>query len=445
MPNVRPKILRLVYERAWGADVPRHLIDDVVTFDEYHALERIQYPGITRHTAARNSNIERFHKLADEIEQESRPPVRHPPSIELSRKPVLDLAKADVPEGTGKLILSRIKSLKGFAGLKRFADLESLVLVLCASDAVERAPAATELAALKLNECNGACLRSALSTTSAVSIDIFHPGEPTIDLRLLANSSKLTELRAGGALLRGIEHLRDKPLVELHLGGVTADGALQRTLAELAPRLTTLSLSSDTAFAPSALPDLARFASLRRFEVSMTGREHAAAWVDAAVAHPRIDFRFMVRDNKPAEPARAQVQEIYRGVDILLIQEPKRKPVHEVSGDLAAMVDGDGNNNDLEDALMAAASVAKKKVKFSSEADTFVAQAADVETLRWVIDTALDGAGTPSAGDALPSGGGAGSPRKGAGAVKAAPKRGPTRAASAKRGASPATRSKTKR
>lgn len=389
MPAVRAEILRKFYARAWGDKVKDAEVEGKATFDEYHALERVQYPGIDRHTAAANSTIPRFHKLAEDIEPESPPVVRYPPSIQIGRKPALDLADADVPKGTGKLIVARVKALRSFAALGKLATLESVVLLDCAAAAVEPPPRRrVELTALSLNSCNGACLRSALHATSAEEIEILHQAESTIDLRPLAPHHRLRKLRAGGALMRGLAHLRDKPLVELHLGGIGGDATLRDTLEALAPRLQTMSLASDGTFPPSALPPLSRFRALRRFELSLVGREHQAEWVDIAVANPRIDFRFMIHKSA-TKPARAKVVAFHRGVDILLVEEPKRKPIHEVSGDLAVEAGEKGNNNDLEDRVMAAAKAAKKKVIFSSEADTFVAQAADVDTCRWVIDAVL--------------------------------------------------------
>ena len=51
----------------------------------------------------------------------------------------------------------------------------------------------------------------------------------------------------------------------------------------------------------------------------------------------------------------------------------------------------DGNNSEVEDLLRPLARKAKKRrITWSSEGDTFVAQAGDVETCRWIIDQVLE-------------------------------------------------------
>ena len=91
-----------------------------------------------------------------------------------------------------------------------------------------------------------------------------------------------------------------------------------------------------------------------------------------------------MRVQPAAKTPRVSVVEIYRGIEILRVEVGK-KTVYEVSGDLAAEL-GAADNGDLEDQMCGVAKRAKKKIQWSSEADTFVAQAADVEACRWLVD-----------------------------------------------------------
>jgi len=81
--------------------------------------------------------------------------------------------------------------------------------------------------------------------------------------------------------------------------------------------------------------------------------------------------------------------EVCSGVEIIQVKKGK-KTAFEVSGDFAAELHRrrrfDGNNGDLEDELSAVAKRAKKRIQWSSEADSLVAQAADLATARWIVE-----------------------------------------------------------
>lgn len=90
------------------------------------------------------------------------------------------------------------------------------------------------------------------------------------------------------------------------------------------------------------------------------------------------------------------------GVEIVRVKKGK-KTVFEVSGDFAGELHRqrrfDGNNGDLEDELSAEAKRAKKRIQWSSEADTLVAQAADLATARWIVEQLVrKGSGTRPGG-----------------------------------------------
>jgi hypothetical protein len=101
------------------------------------------------------------------------------------------------------------------------------------------------------------------------------------------------------------------------------------------------------------------------------------------VAHPALDFVF-TRLVPPAKAPRVSLAEIHRGVDILRVELGK-KVSFEIASDLAPDFDAE-DNEALEARARALAKAAKKKLSWSSEADTFVASAPDAATLRWLID-----------------------------------------------------------
>lgn len=78
-------------------------------------------------------------------------------------------------------------------------------------------------------------------------------------------------------------------------------------------------------------------------------------------------------------------------MDILEHRGKKKKARYEISGDLTearrlASKTWRGDNGDLEDELRAKAKAARRKIEWSSEADTFVAFVADLPTARWIVD-----------------------------------------------------------
>lgn len=382
MPHVRPDLLRRFYEAAWDGGVsPEDLYRDA-TFDEYHALQRVLFPLVTRRTAAEGAPIERFRALAAEIPPDPPPPAPPPPPklAVLTRSPSVDLTgvEADV-EG---LILDRVKAISGWAALPRFSRLRLLDVLLSGTDDPEGPPAPVAIDKVEVRECSAACLRIALRSTAARTLSFSTQELPVVDLGALAHHTALRDLSAGAPLVRGLEHLGRWPLTRLSLALVHVDDALRAGLGALSGSLEELSLSTLDPLDPSALPDLGAFPHLRRVKITIQAASREA-WIDYAVAHPAIDFVF-TRLAPPAKAPRVSLEEIYRGVDILRVEQGK-KVTFEIAGDLAPDL-GAENNEALEERARALAKAAKKKLSWSSEADTFVAQAADAATLRWLLD-----------------------------------------------------------
>ena len=382
MPNVRPELLKRFYAMILDGETDPAIYADA-TFDEYYALQRIFYPGVTRQTAAKNAPHEHL-RAPQPAPPEPGPPARRIKAFNLNRLPKVNLGEAAIPEDVQSLVLDRIKALEGFRSLPRFKALEILTVALCQSEDSVPASPPVGLDRVEIRECSPICTETVLRSTAARAVS-FNFAAP-VSLALVDSHADLRELTAGAPLLRGIERLSGRPLESLTLARIEPDAQLRAVLATLAPTLRELSLTATRPFGPEMLPDLSSFPHLRRvsiFAVDFT--EPREAWLSYAVARPQIDFVFgrIVPSGEQVE-----VAEIHRGVDILRIEKGK-KVVFEVSGDLASE-GGAEDNGALEERLREAAKAAKKKVKWSSEADTFVAQTADLETARWVIDQILD-------------------------------------------------------
>jgi len=180
-----------------------------------------------------------------------------------------------------------------------------------------------------------------------------------------------------------MERLPCWPLTVFDAGLVELDDAFRSGVAALASTLSRLAVSSSAPFPPEALPDLDTFSELRRVEVSVHKTAFSQEWIAYALARPAIDFVFKRIVDVTSAPG-TSMEEVYRGFDILRIGRGKTA-VFEVSGDMAANL-GEENNSDVEERLQHIAAEAHKKVSWSSESGTFVAQTKDVATCRWLID-----------------------------------------------------------
>jgi hypothetical protein len=383
MPHVRPDLLRRFYEARWDGGVSPETLYRDATFDEYFALWRLQFPLATRRSAAEGSPLERFRALADAMPPDPEP--SDPPGPKLAqfdRRASLDLAAEAFEAGVEGLVFDRIKAIAGWASLARFPHLRLFDVLLSGTADREGPPAPVPVDTVEVRECSAACLQLALRATRARSLAFSTQEPPVVDLGALAHHTELRELAAGAPLVRGLAHLGRWPLTSLTIGLVHVDEALREGLGALSGSLEQLTLSTADALPPDALPELGGFARLRRVQLSIQASPREA-WIDYAVAHPALDFVF-TRLVPPAKAPRVSLAEIHRGVDILRVELGK-KVSFEIASDLAPDFDAE-DNEALEARARALAKAAKKKLSWSSEADTFVASAPDAATLRWLID-----------------------------------------------------------
>ncbi len=384
MPKVRPDLLERYYAMSLDGRVDHAALYEGASFDDYYALERLTFPTMLRETAASRAPLDRLRTPTPGPEPAPRPKAR-PMKIEsLSRLPRLDLEKATIPPDVEHLILDRIVEIEGFRGLNRFASLACLTVSLSKSN--DRVPASPPVALerVEVSDCGPACFESVLRSTASPHITFRHT-EP-VSLEILDGHGAIRDLSAGAPLFRRLDRLAGRALETLAISDVVMDERFRAILATLAPTLRRLSISSMRPFGPEMLPDLSTFPELGRVAISTIDyAEHREAWLSYVVARPQIDFIF-----GRIEPSsdRVEVVEIDRGVEILRIEKGK-KVVFEVSGDLASEGSAE-DNGALEERLREAAKAARKKVKWSSEADTFVAQTADLEAARWIIDQILE-------------------------------------------------------
>jgi hypothetical protein len=382
MPNVRPELLRRFYESSWQGGMAPERLYEGATFEEYYALERVRYPRISRNTAAKNAPFDAFRALAGKWPPQPPPVAPVLRNVHLARRPAVDLRSEAIDPGTERLVLDRIKSISGWDALSRFARLRTLLIVLSGAEAPAVPPARAEVDSVEFLDCTMTCLRAGLSATSARSVSFSVPGTP-VNLSCLEGHRNLRELTAGASLVRGMERLARWPLMVLDAGLVEVDDAFRTGVAALSGSLARLAVSSRVPFAPDMLPDLDGFSQLRRVEVSTYGMAYYDDWIAYALARPAIDFVFRpIVDGEQDQGT--PLEEVYRGLDILRVRR-RRSTVFEVSGDLAADL-GEQNNADLEERLQGIAREAHRQVFWSSESGTFVAQAKDVATCRWLID-----------------------------------------------------------
>ena len=387
---VTPAILRRFYEASIDAGpygAAMRALD--VTFEDYFEFLRMNGPLITRRSAAENAQRAEFRKLAEKMPPD--PPTPEPPetnAVYFERKPKLALDKVKIDPACQGLHITRVKSVTGWASLARLRSLRHLSADIVDSNDTVVAPRKIRLDTLDVDSTSLECLRSVLSSFDAARVS-FGDTPGVMDLRSLPLGRKITHFRAAATLVRGVSALSKSPIEDLCLGYVEIDDELRALLASLAPTLSRLVLTPTKLYHPKELGDLSRLPALRQV-LAHTSKEHRAAWIDCAVAHPKVGFSFYAFDPPTGEVC--TLEALHRGVDILRFERKGKKPSFEVAGDLASMRKRyRGSNEDLEDELRAEAKRAKKKIAWSSENDMLVGRAADVDTCRWIIDGALGG------------------------------------------------------
>jgi hypothetical protein len=382
--SIRPKILKQYYERAYGQQFMREEAFLGATFDEYYHLQRIQFPRMSRRKAAEQSGKQEYLKQVASL-----PP--DPPRVSeslphhclIARKPDVDLAQAGIEAEVQNLTLDRVKAVTGWEALRQQTKLESLNLILWAGERGELLAPPLSLPNLDLRSCSLECTRWLLESTRVRSLYVQLEEAEPLDLSPLEAHTRLEKLRTNAGQLRGVGRLAKLPLTRLFLSRVVPGVALHRVLQARADSLLELGLMSDEPFGPSLLPELP---SLERLEVPAFDVARAE-WIDWAVAHPQVACRFLPLEEEPKKQV-VRLAELYRDIDILLLQKGKQTSF-EVAGNLVEdVLDTDElDNGELEDQMRALAKKEGKKAQWSSERDTLVMQAKDIETCRWLIDS----------------------------------------------------------
>ena len=381
---IRPDVLRRYYEAAYGTQVADEDAFKGATFDEYYQLKRIQFPTISRRKAAEKSERREFRKLADGL-----PP--DPPRVEevpphfymIERKPELELASAQIGADVQNLALDRIKSIKGWKGLRRLGHLKLLSLTLCGSAAEEPLVPPVLLDSVDLGSCSPDCVEMVFRSTVAREVQILHEDSSPLSLNLLRGHVGLERLWVDAPLLHGLGVLKQLPVKRLSLSGIAPGQELKGVLEARSASLVQLGLVCDEPFGPAVLPKLPELQRLR-----VPGYEQfRSEWIDWAVAHPQVACEF-ISVPEPSKRPVVQLAELYREVDILRVTKGKQV-VFEIAANLVEdVLDSEElDNGELEDKVKALAKKAGKKAQWSSESDTFVVQAKDLDTCRWVIDS----------------------------------------------------------
>ena len=379
-------VLRRFYGRMFGRKVPDEELFDDVPFEVYYQLRRILYPRVTKKTAARNSPLAKYNELADSLPDEA-------PSEKSGRRlrwitvrgKTIDLRSEEIAADVESLDVHRVKEVRGWPTLVRLSELKELSATSCKTPSEEGFESPILLERLEVDECDTTTLSTLLTGTRCKSVRLIHMTDPILDLRPLAEHDALIEVRVGAPLIRNVDALCGRALERLSLGDVAVDDALRRCLASAAPSLEFLQLRTSTDFTPDQMPT--KLPRLERCRMTV----HVAqedAWLDYAADHPHIAFQF-TRDAKVDRgKLTTEIEDYHREIEILKIT--KGKKVHyEVSGDLATTF-GFDDNAELEDAARPLVKAAKRRIKWSSEHDTFVATAKKPDDLRWLIDALLD-------------------------------------------------------
>jgi hypothetical protein len=378
--SVRPAVLRAYYEAAFGnTNFPESALPDDATFDEFFALQRIRFPGTSRRTVAAQSR--RFRELAATFPDERQPQPLLPGLCSVGRQTELDLTKTPIDHVTKSIQVSRVKNLTGLSALRKPGELINFHLTLCYGSAAERLSPPVTVEDVQIVSCGPSLVDTVLRSVRARRVHINQQEVPVFDAGVLGAYTELHQLSAFAGLVRGVSVLSGLPIEVLCISNVGMDEELRSTLSAVSGTLKNLTLENEEPFRPTDLPALPH---LTRLTVPAYP-QYRKEWLEFALSHSQTGCHFPPVKMRGDFP-KAEVAEIYRGVDILRIETGK-KVRFEVSGDLTKLIlKNDMDNGDLEDELHPLATKSKKKFVWSSEADTFVAQATRIEDARWLID-----------------------------------------------------------
>ncbi len=386
---IRRKVLLAYYEATFGrgaASVERHpRVFADATFDEYLALKRTEYPDLDKRGAAEMAPRADFRALAKNLPPTPLVPIDEPSFryAELTGAKI-DGAALRLGAGVDAVRLKNVKALRGFGALAKVAELRTLFARGCsASFAPPRAR--VEVGTLDLSGCRPEFVASLLASTRAREVEWTEWGAEPIDLAHLAGHTGLTALHAHGAWIRNAHALPARRLRSLALGRIRIDARLADALRAAGRTLRALELDSADDIAPTDLPFTAMRA-LRRVRLCVHPT-HRDAWIALALARPEVRFDFA---GPPApRPALPEIElaEVHLAVDLLRVVRGT-KLSYRIESDVADAVGYAASNAELEDQLIPRARAARRAISWSSEADTLIATARDLETCRWIIDEA---------------------------------------------------------
>ena len=353
-------------------------------FETYCALRSILYPDAWPVDHARSDM--RFKALAADLPEspeEPEPLLWH----DVSRKKECDLSKADIPDGVTSLLIDACKDVHGWGVLQQFQQLEELTVNLCKGIEEGDLPNPIRIKKLVLDECDGIVTDWLLRNVVAEKLELTYYATPTFDCKRIAHSASLKELRLTAPLIRGLEHLASSELSELMLHHVAANEALIKCLESL-KSLSSLDLATTEALAPKLLGGIA--ANLKLLTLP-AWPEKKEAWIQWAAGHPEVGCRFQNLEvtELPTKVPKVEVSQIHRDYSILKLTKGKTIKF-ELAEDFSDLYEEALSNGDIEERLEPLAKAAKKKITWSSEADTLVATSKKEEDLIWLIDTLLD-------------------------------------------------------
>ncbi|AKF86431.1 hypothetical protein MFUL124B02_26795 [Myxococcus fulvus 124B02] len=384
LERVRPHVLRAYYETTYGQGGGRHAFDGA-TLEEYLALARIVYPRLSdKELLQRAPPHLKELRASAATASESRPPqVPEQPEWQfISKKDRVDLGEY-VQQSPPRIRVSGAKKIVGLEKV-RGSPVKRLAFNQCGSEVREVLRPTLFLEELEARWTDPGWSPVLLGSVSAEKVWFDWDEEQPWSARALKHM-EITHLQVDVPVLMGLANLKAQRFETAYVTCVADAGDLKEGLAGSARTLSELTIGAHVPFGPEVVAGLQK---LKRLRIGAYP-EFRQQWIDWAVGHREVSCLFdppvtFIREGAPS------LAEMHRDVPILVTRPKRGTPKYRVEYDVVGECELDfDDNGDLEDALKAAARQQKLKVQWGSEADTLVATAADVDTCRWVIDTAL--------------------------------------------------------
>ncbi len=271
--------------------------------------------------------------------------------VPFKNKTEVDLHKEVIPDDTTRLLLDKVKRIKGLDKLLALDQLERLSCINADGEPVKLNKKSAQLENLSLNGCTKTLTNTLLAMFDKITVISITDYNAPIEGGRIAAIGGIDSLYLEGIFIKDLPALQQLALKELYLYGFDADQQLTDFLQSQS-KLEILHLLTPEPIqaADVNLDSLKHLKELKLINHPSTQKEWTA-WAKSK----KITLELLPEDyiHAPAKAPKYELDEVYKNVSILKVTRSS-KARFEVSDDLIKIfhLKKTGNNGDLEEALV---------------------------------------------------------------------------------------------